>query len=106
MASEYELSEISEAHCYLFYDHDRVDITRPFDASTEPISHFLHEEEISPQQIGDLEREFAPEIPAEVAAQRQLARRMKLRTAVDGRRKMHRSAGRLSLKGIAFAADS
>lgn len=47
----YGLGEIPEAHCYLAYDGARIDVTRAVDTATEPIA-FLHEEQISPAQIG------------------------------------------------------
>jgi hypothetical protein len=50
--ARYGLSSIPEAHCYLIYAGDRVDVTRNAGA-TEPISRFLHEERISPGQIGE-----------------------------------------------------
>jgi hypothetical protein len=46
------LKSIPEAHCYARVGDKRIDVTRqraPSDA--EPISHFLHEEEIDPSQI-------------------------------------------------------
>lgn len=48
------LEYMPEAHCYLRYLDDRIDVTREIgDRATEPITRFLHEEEISPEQIGD-----------------------------------------------------
>lgn len=51
----YGLPYIPEAHCYLAYDGQRVDITREA-ASAEPIVTLLHEETISPEQIDDYKR--------------------------------------------------
>jgi hypothetical protein len=51
----YGLPYIPEAHCYLAYDGQRVDITREA-ASAEPIVALLHEETISPEQIDDYKR--------------------------------------------------
>jgi hypothetical protein len=48
---KYGLACVPEAHCYLMYDDDRIDITRVDGA--EPIARFLHEEVISPDQISD-----------------------------------------------------
>jgi hypothetical protein len=45
------LTAIPEAHCYLIYAGDRVDVTRNVTAAA-PIGRFLHEERISPDQIG------------------------------------------------------
>jgi hypothetical protein len=45
------LAAIPEAHCYLLYAGDRVDVTRNVSAAS-PIARFLHEERISPDQIG------------------------------------------------------
>lgn len=48
------LEYVPEAHCYLRYLDDRIDVTREIaGVPAEPIAHFLHEEEISPEQIGD-----------------------------------------------------
>ncbi|MGC1343078.1 MAG: hypothetical protein WA854_12175, partial [Candidatus Binataceae bacterium] len=48
------LEYVPEAHCYLRYREDRIDVTREIaDGPAEPIAHFLYEEEISPEQIGD-----------------------------------------------------
>jgi len=49
---KYGLACVPEAHCYLMYDDDRIDITRAVDGE-EPIAKFLHEEVISPEQIAD-----------------------------------------------------
>ncbi|HUA33256.1 MAG TPA: hypothetical protein VMA09_06600 [Candidatus Binataceae bacterium] len=51
--SRCRLKEIPEAHCYIVYDDERIDVTRAVTTSVEPIASFLHEEEISPPQIGD-----------------------------------------------------
>jgi hypothetical protein len=48
----YELSFIPEAHCYVIYSGARIDVTRSGLEPTEPISRFLYEETISPEQIG------------------------------------------------------
>jgi hypothetical protein len=50
---EYDLSFIPEAHCYLTYAKARIDITRSGVESGEPITQFLHEETITPAQIGE-----------------------------------------------------
>ncbi len=48
------LESIPEAHCYLRYRDGRIDVTREAAGGpAEPIARFLHEEEISPEQIGD-----------------------------------------------------
>jgi Transglutaminase-like superfamily len=49
---KYGLACVPEAHCYLMYDDDRIDITRAVNGA-EPIAKFLHEEVISPDQIAD-----------------------------------------------------
>jgi hypothetical protein len=46
------LAEIPEAHCYLMHNALRIDITRDITVSTEPIAALLHEEQITPAQIG------------------------------------------------------
>lgn len=43
------LASIPEAHCYLAHEGARIDLTRP---GVDPITSFLHEEEIEPGQIG------------------------------------------------------
>ncbi|HVA80534.1 MAG TPA: hypothetical protein VNF29_06385 [Candidatus Binataceae bacterium] len=48
------IESIPEAHCYLRYRGDRIDVTREIAGGPEePIARFLHEEDISPEQIGD-----------------------------------------------------
>ncbi|MBI3327868.1 MAG: hypothetical protein HYZ81_14350 [Nitrospinae bacterium] len=51
--ARYGLASIPEAHCYLTYEGTRIDITRSDTDPTEPITRFLHEEAIVPEQIGD-----------------------------------------------------
>ena len=55
------LAAIPEAHCYLTYAGARIDLTRDV-AGAAPIETFLHEEPITPAQIGDykiaLHRDF------------------------------------------------
>jgi hypothetical protein len=48
----YHLTALPEAHCYLTCNGQRIDITRSGVEPTEPISYFLHEETITPEQIG------------------------------------------------------
>lgn len=51
---KHRLATLPEAHCYLRFRGCRVDVTREFDAHPlETISPFLHEEDITPEQIGD-----------------------------------------------------
>jgi hypothetical protein len=46
------LNALPEAHCYLRVGNERIDVTRQHARGyVEPISHFLHEEEIDPSQI-------------------------------------------------------
>jgi hypothetical protein len=48
----YGLKALPEAHCYLRVGDKRIDVTRQRARSdVEPISHFLHEEQIDPSQI-------------------------------------------------------
>ena len=49
---KYGLAFVPEAHCYLTYDSIRIDVTRGSITPAEPIARFLHEETISPAQIG------------------------------------------------------
>ena len=59
--SSYGLEYIPEAHCYLYYEHGRIDVTG-VPPGAEPIDHFLHQEPITVDQIGayknDLHRRF------------------------------------------------
>ena len=48
----HHLAFIPEAHCYLTYAGRRIDITRTV-AGASPIDTLLHEERITPAQIGD-----------------------------------------------------
>lgn len=46
------LKALPEAHCYLRIGNKRIDVTRQrVRSDVEPISHFLHEEQIEPSQI-------------------------------------------------------
>ncbi len=49
----YNLPSIPEAHCYLTYNGTRIDVTRAGVTPVEPITDFLYEETITPEQIGD-----------------------------------------------------
>jgi hypothetical protein len=51
--SRHDLAFVPEAHCYLIYSGTRIDVTRSSISPTEPIARFLHEETISPEQIGN-----------------------------------------------------
>jgi selenocysteine lyase/cysteine desulfurase len=49
---KYGLAALPEAHCYLRFRQHRVDVTRQINAhSAQDIAHFLHEEDITPEQI-------------------------------------------------------
>ena len=50
--AQYNLSCLPEAHCYLTYNGVRIDITRSGITPAAPIQQFLHEEVITPEQIG------------------------------------------------------
>ena len=45
------LADIPEAHCYVAWHEQRIDVTRAV-AAAAPIDRFLHEERIDPSQIG------------------------------------------------------
>ena len=49
---QYDLPFVLEAHCYVTFGSHRIDVTRAVDTPGEPISRFLHEERITPDQIG------------------------------------------------------
>jgi hypothetical protein len=51
--AQYSLSSLPEAHCYLMYEGRRIDITRSGVEPAELIAQFLHEEIITPEQIGE-----------------------------------------------------
>lgn len=53
----YGLESIPEAHCYLRYGKNRIDLTRNVEAP-ETIGYFLHEENISPEDIGEYKVEL------------------------------------------------
>jgi hypothetical protein len=51
---KYGLESLLEAHCYLRSGQTRIDVTREMMLNpSERITCFIHEEEISPDQIGD-----------------------------------------------------
>ena len=50
--SRYRLDCLPEAHCYLRYRGSRIDITRSTQEKPRERIEFLHEESITPQQIG------------------------------------------------------
>jgi hypothetical protein len=51
--TQYGLASLPEAHCYLMYAGRRIDVTRCVEVPTEPITEWLYEESIIPEQIGD-----------------------------------------------------
>jgi hypothetical protein len=52
------LSSIPEAHCYLVLSGERLDITRILPAEVEPITTFLLEQTITPDQTTTYKRDF------------------------------------------------
>ena len=51
---KYGLESLPEAHCYLRSGQTRFDVTREIQLHPrEQITHFIYEEEIAPDQIGD-----------------------------------------------------
>lgn len=53
---EFGLTKLPEAHCYLTFQNERIDVTRFSEAELEPIvpiESFLYEEQICPDQIGE-----------------------------------------------------
>ena len=50
---KYRMPFVPEAHCYLTYEGTRIDVTRSGLEPMEPIVKLLHEETITPEQIGD-----------------------------------------------------
>jgi hypothetical protein len=56
---QHNVISLPEAHCYLRSNGRRVDLTRGSDTiKSEPITRFLHEEEIEPNQAGIYKREL------------------------------------------------
>ena len=53
---KYGLADLPEAHCYLLYRSNRIDVTREIAASQEVISRFDYEQDIDAEQIGDYKR--------------------------------------------------
>jgi hypothetical protein len=47
-----DLPFILEAHCYLSFEACRIDVTRELSTPADPIERLLHEERITPDQIG------------------------------------------------------
>lgn len=52
------LSSIPEAHCYLVFSRERIDVTRNLADPGEPIARLFHEETIAPAQIGQYKLDF------------------------------------------------
>jgi hypothetical protein len=51
--NKYALAMLPEAHCYLRFRGNRIDVTREVGANPpEFVARFLHEEDIMPEQIG------------------------------------------------------
>lgn len=51
---EFDLKNLPEAHCYLTFNNERIDVTRfSNEELLKPIKDFLYEERIQPEQIGD-----------------------------------------------------
>lgn len=61
--TKYGLTTLPEAHCYLRAGAHRIDVTRVSSRiAAEPISEFLHEQDIEPEQIGELQNGGSPAI--------------------------------------------
>jgi len=53
----HKLAALPEAHCNLRFRGNRIDVTRNIEVHPpEGITRFLHEEDITPEQIGDYKR--------------------------------------------------
>ena len=50
------LTFLPEAHCFLVFDGQRIDVTRHVAAGTTPIDKFLYQEGIRPDQVGAYKR--------------------------------------------------
>lgn len=56
--AQYALDSIPEAHCFLVIQGQRLDVTRRLPPGAEPITAFLAEEVITPEQTTAYKREF------------------------------------------------
>lgn len=72
----YGLPFLPEAHCYLTQQRGRFDVTRSGLEPSEPISRFLHEETISPNQIGDYKVRVHQQFLQQWSAQTALTHRL------------------------------
>lgn len=57
---QHGLTYVPEAHCYLMSGEERIDVTRA-GVTGDPITHFLFEQEITPEGIGALKTELHQE---------------------------------------------
>jgi hypothetical protein len=55
--ARYGLASIPEAHCYLEYAGERIDVTRNL-SGAEPIGPMMYEETIAPERIGSYKIAF------------------------------------------------
>lgn len=73
--AKYGLTTLPEAHCYLRAGADRIDVTRVYNRiAADPISEFLHEQDIEPDQIGDFKIALHQQFLASWIFQRKVAR--------------------------------
>lgn len=56
--AQHGLESIPEAHCYLAFEGGRLDVTRVVPFGVEPITRFLAEEAITPEQTTAYKRDF------------------------------------------------
>ena len=54
----HDLPFVLEAHCYLTFGDARIDVTRSITWPSKPISRFLHEERIKPDQSGTYKKQL------------------------------------------------
>jgi len=63
----YGLDGLPEAHCFLRSDEIRIDVTRTLETQpSEKITHFIYEEEITPDQIRDYKSRAPSTVPEAV----------------------------------------
>lgn len=60
-----KLDYVPEAHCYLSYDGNRVDLTKFGTDPEESISEFFYEQKIEPMEIGEIKRSVHKQFIAE-----------------------------------------
>ena len=66
----FDLPFILEAHCYLTFGGERIDVTRDLTLPADPIARLFHEEPISPGQVGAYKQDLHQRVLCEWSATR------------------------------------